>query len=244
MFDLVADVGRYAEFLPWVSAIRVRSDSETEMVADMIVGFKGLRETFTSQRGEAAARATSMSIISTGRSNICSNDWHFRADGQGGCLVDFSVDFAFKNRVFEMLAGQVFDRGAAQDDRRVRGRAPQRFTAPIARDGGQQQFERAQRRLKPDAAAAEIAELPCDRRRHRRDRAPFSARAKTTVPTGFFSLPPPGPAMPVIATATSAPRLLERALRHAPGDRDRDRAEGLEHVAADTLSSPSFASLE
>uniref|UniRef100_UPI0025A520F9 SRPBCC family protein n=1 Tax=Escherichia coli TaxID=562 RepID=UPI0025A520F9 len=37
-------------------------------------------------------------------------DWGFRPDGQGGCLVDFSVDFAFKNRVFEMLAGQMFDR--------------------------------------------------------------------------------------------------------------------------------------
>jgi coenzyme Q-binding protein COQ10 len=49
MFDLVADVGRYAEFLPWVSAMRVRSNSETETLADMIVGFKGLRETFTSR---------------------------------------------------------------------------------------------------------------------------------------------------------------------------------------------------
>ncbi len=49
MFEMVADVGRYGEFLPWVSAIRVRSDSDTEMVADMIVGFKGLRETFTSK---------------------------------------------------------------------------------------------------------------------------------------------------------------------------------------------------
>ena len=41
MFDLVADVARYGEFLPWVSAVRVRSNSDTEMVADMIVGFKG-----------------------------------------------------------------------------------------------------------------------------------------------------------------------------------------------------------
>src|SRR3546814_453987 len=49
MFDLVADVKSYEQFLPWVSAIRVRSDNATEMVADMIVGFKGLRETFTSR---------------------------------------------------------------------------------------------------------------------------------------------------------------------------------------------------
>jgi coenzyme Q-binding protein COQ10 len=44
MFDLVADVARYGEFLPWVVATRVRSNSETEMVADMLVGFKALRE--------------------------------------------------------------------------------------------------------------------------------------------------------------------------------------------------------
>jgi len=49
MFDLVADVGKYQQFLPWVVATRVRSDSETEMVADMMVGFKALREKFTSR---------------------------------------------------------------------------------------------------------------------------------------------------------------------------------------------------
>ena len=42
MYRLVADVGRYPEFLPWVSAIRVRSNSDTEMIADMIVGFKSI----------------------------------------------------------------------------------------------------------------------------------------------------------------------------------------------------------
>ncbi len=49
MYDLVADVARYPEFLPWVSAIRIRKDDETEMLADMIVGFKSLRETFSSR---------------------------------------------------------------------------------------------------------------------------------------------------------------------------------------------------
>src|SRR5689334_14752064 len=49
MFDLVANVDADPEFLPWVSAIRVRSDSDSEMVADMIVGFKGIKESFTSR---------------------------------------------------------------------------------------------------------------------------------------------------------------------------------------------------
>jgi coenzyme Q-binding protein COQ10 len=109
MFDLVADVGRYAEFLPWVSAIRVRSNSETEMVADMIVGFKGLRETFTSRVGKVRPTEIHVEYVD-GPLDHLRNDWVFRSDGQGGCLVDFTVDFAFKNRVFEMIAGQMFDR--------------------------------------------------------------------------------------------------------------------------------------
>ncbi len=109
MFDLVADVGRYAEFLPWVSAIRVRSNSETEMVADMIVGFKGLRETFTSRVAKHRPDSIRVDYVD-GPLQHLSNDWTFRSDGQGGCLVDFCVDFAFKNRIFEMLAGQMFDR--------------------------------------------------------------------------------------------------------------------------------------
>mgnify|MGYP000296490470 CR=1 FL=1 len=52
MFDLVADVSRYGEFLPWVMATRVRSDSETEMVADMLVGFSALREKFKVQNAK------------------------------------------------------------------------------------------------------------------------------------------------------------------------------------------------
>ena len=109
MFDLVADVGRYAEFLPWVTAIRIRSNSETEMVADMIVGFKGLRETFTSKVDKVRPGHIHVDYLD-GPLKYLRNDWTFEADGTG-CTVDFSVDFAFKNRVFEMLAGQVF--GAA-----------------------------------------------------------------------------------------------------------------------------------
>lgn len=109
MFELVADVPRYPEFLPWVSAIRVRSNSEDEMLADMIVGFKGLRETFTSRVIKQRPDSVHVDYID-GPLRHLSNDWRFRPDGDGGVLIDFAVDFAFKNRMFEMLAGQVFDR--------------------------------------------------------------------------------------------------------------------------------------
>ena len=109
MFDLVADVGRYPEFLPWVTATRVRSNSDTAMVADVIVGFKGLRETFSSRVEKQRPEHIRVDYLE-GPLKHLHNDWKFRPDDGGGCLVDFCVDFTFKNRVFEMLAGQVFDR--------------------------------------------------------------------------------------------------------------------------------------
>ncbi len=109
MFELVADVARYPEFLPWVTAVRVRSQSETEMIADLIVGFKGLRESFTSRVGKDRPGHIRVDYVD-GPLKYLNNDWTFRSDGKGGSLVEFCVDFAFKNRVFEMLAGQVFDR--------------------------------------------------------------------------------------------------------------------------------------
>ena len=109
MYALVADVTRYGEFLPWVTAVRVRSDGETEMVADLLVGFSALRERFTSKVVKQRPDAIHVDYID-GPLKYLHNDWRFRPDGEGGCIVDFSVDFAFRSRMFEALAGQVFDR--------------------------------------------------------------------------------------------------------------------------------------
>ena len=109
MFDLVADVGRYGEFLPWVVATRVRSDSETEMTADMIVGFKALREKFTSRVEKERPRRITVHYVD-GPMRDLDNRWLFEPTADGGCSIDFCVDFAFKNAVFEALAGQYFDR--------------------------------------------------------------------------------------------------------------------------------------
>jgi coenzyme Q-binding protein COQ10 len=133
MFDLVADVARYPEFLPWVSAIRVRSAGETQMVADMIVGFKGLRETFTSKVDKRRPERLHVEYVD-GPLKHLSNDWQFRPDGQGGCLVDFCVDFAFKNRVFEMLAGQVFDRALRKMIGAFEARAAALYASPASSD--------------------------------------------------------------------------------------------------------------
>jgi len=109
LFDLVADVKRYQEFLPWVAATRIRSNSETEMIADLVVGFGALKETFTSRVKKERPRSITVEYVE-GPLKFLKNDWTFTPDGEGGTDVDFCVDFAFKSRIFETLAGQVFDR--------------------------------------------------------------------------------------------------------------------------------------
>ena len=109
MFDLVADVRRYQEFLPWVAAVRVRSDSETLMVADLVVGFKAIKETFASRVTKQRPAKIVVDYLE-GPLKYLHNSWSFEPDGKGGTDIHFCVDFAFKSRIFEALAGQVFDR--------------------------------------------------------------------------------------------------------------------------------------
>jgi coenzyme Q-binding protein COQ10 len=109
MFDLVADVKRYQEFLPWVAATRIRSDSPNLMVADLVVGFKSLKETFTSRVEKHRTSAIMVDYIE-GPLKHLNNSWEFRPDGKGGTDIDFCVDFAFRSRIFETIAGQMFDR--------------------------------------------------------------------------------------------------------------------------------------
>jgi len=109
MFDLVADVGRYGEFLPWVVATRVRSNTETELVADMLVGFKHLREKFTSRVEKDRPRRIEVHYLD-GPMQDLDNRWLFTPTPDGGCEIDFCVDFTFRSSVFEALAGQYFDR--------------------------------------------------------------------------------------------------------------------------------------
>ncbi len=109
MFEMVADVARYDEFLPWVVAVRIRSSSETETVADLVVGFNAFKERFTSRVTKERPTAICVDYIE-GPLKYLKNDWRFEPASDGGTEVFFSVDFAFRSRIFEALAGQMFDR--------------------------------------------------------------------------------------------------------------------------------------
>ncbi|HXH52686.1 MAG TPA: type II toxin-antitoxin system RatA family toxin [Sphingomicrobium sp.] len=109
LFDLVADVGRYGEFLPWVVAVRIRSSSETETIADLVVGFSAFRERFTSRVSKDRPNRICVDYVE-GPLKYLHNEWSFEPSPEGGTDLSFVVDFAFRSRLFESLAGAMFDR--------------------------------------------------------------------------------------------------------------------------------------
>ena len=123
LFELVADVGNYDQFLPWVVAVRVRSSSETETLADLVVGFNAFKERFTSRVVKDRPGKICVDYVE-GPLKFLHNEWKFEP-ANGGTNVHFSVDFAFKSRIFESLAGAMFDRAL----RRMTGAFEQRAAA-------------------------------------------------------------------------------------------------------------------
>ena len=107
MFDLVADIGRYPEFLPWVQGIRVGPEQDGVLVADLIVGFRMIREKFTSRVTLQRHHRIHIDYLDGPMKHLF-NDWVFTATETGGCAIDFAVDFEFRNRAFEALAGMFF----------------------------------------------------------------------------------------------------------------------------------------
>lgn len=114
MFDLVADVGRYPEFLPLCEALVVKSRKERDgkilLVADMTVGYKAIRETFTTQVLLNRAKHVIEVKYIDGPFKYLDNRWHFSETPAGGCTVDFFIDYEFKSRILGALMGSMFDR--------------------------------------------------------------------------------------------------------------------------------------
>lgn len=107
MFDLVADVRRYPEFLPWCVGARVLSRTDTELVADLTIGFKMFRETFRSR--VTLDRPGHVHVTyENGPFRYLNNHWRFIPHAQG-CEVDFFVDFEFHSRLLQMAIGVVFN---------------------------------------------------------------------------------------------------------------------------------------
>ena len=109
LFDLVAGVEKYPEFMPWCIATRIRKREENLIVADMVIGFKMFRERFTSR---VCLDRPAMRIdveYADGPFKFLANHWLFEPDGHGGTVIDFYVDFEFRSRILEKAIGVVFN---------------------------------------------------------------------------------------------------------------------------------------
>jgi coenzyme Q-binding protein COQ10 len=107
LFDMVADVRRYPEFLPWCVGARIVSRSEGELIADLTIGFKMFRETFRSQVTLERPHHVHVRYL-TGPFRYLNNHWRFRPVANG-TEVDFFVDFEFKSRLLQAVIGTVFN---------------------------------------------------------------------------------------------------------------------------------------
>jgi coenzyme Q-binding protein COQ10 len=119
MFDLVADVERYPEFVPLCSALKVRQriekpDGTEVLVADMTVSFKLVKESFTSRVTLDRANLKILVEYLQGPFSSLENRWSFEPKGEGVCDVGFFLTYEFKSRMLGMLMGSMFDTAFAR----------------------------------------------------------------------------------------------------------------------------------
>jgi coenzyme Q-binding protein COQ10 len=114
MFNLVADVERYPEFVPLCQSLKIRQrtpkpDGTELVVADMTVSFKLVRETFTSRITLDRPNLKILVEYLKGPFSSLENRWTFEPRGEGACDVGFFIAYEFRSRMLAMLMGTMFD---------------------------------------------------------------------------------------------------------------------------------------
>jgi coenzyme Q-binding protein COQ10 len=134
MYDLVADIEKYPEFLPWCLAARIRKREGNVVYADLIIGFKMIRERFTS-RVELNPPDRINVAYSEGPFSYLNNHWIFSPTENGGCLIDFYVDFEFRSKMLQKIIGVLFNEAVRRMVAAFETRARQLYgdgTVPVA----------------------------------------------------------------------------------------------------------------
>jgi coenzyme Q-binding protein COQ10 len=126
MYDLVADVGRYPEFLPWTAAARIRKDEDRGdhrvIEADLVISFKVFRERFTSRVVLWPEQRRIDTEYLDGPFRYMHSNWQFE-EAEGGCKVHFHVDFEFRNAILQGIIGVVFNEAMLRVVRAFEARA-------------------------------------------------------------------------------------------------------------------------
>ncbi|MHC2106031.1 MULTISPECIES: type II toxin-antitoxin system RatA family toxin [unclassified Methylobacterium] len=133
MYDLVADVERYPEFLPLCESLRVIRRQQVQhqdmpeggevLIAEMGVGYKAIRERFTTRVSLDPANHKIVAEYIDGPFRHLENRWLFKEAPNGGCAVDFFITYEFKSRTLGLLMGTMFDRAFRKFTDAFEGRA-------------------------------------------------------------------------------------------------------------------------
>lgn len=112
MFDLVADVARYPEFMPWCGGASVHQRDEHGMQASVTISIAGLRQTFTTRNAHEEPHRITISLVDGPFSSL-RGVWAFHALAEDACKVEYTMDYAFSSRALEAVVGPVFNRIAS-----------------------------------------------------------------------------------------------------------------------------------
>ena len=108
LFDLVGDIERYPEFLPWCVGARIRERKDNEILGDLLIGYKMVRERFTSR--VVLSRPDRIDVsYSEGPFKYLNNHWLFLPQSDGKCLIDFYVDFEFRSKMLQKIMEMFFN---------------------------------------------------------------------------------------------------------------------------------------
>lgn len=122
LFDLVADVEKYPKFLPWCIGARIRRQNGPTLIADLVIGFKMIRERFTSEVKLNREEGRIDVRYLDGPFRYLNNHWVFY-DHEDGCLIDFYVDFQFKTKFFQRMIEPLFNEAVRRMVRAFESRA-------------------------------------------------------------------------------------------------------------------------
>jgi coenzyme Q-binding protein COQ10 len=142
MFKLVADVELYPKFLPLCEALKLkrreRRDGKDVLIATMTVGYKLIRESFTTEVILDADARTILVHYLDGPFSFLENRWIFRPIGQQSCEIDFYIAYSFRSRLLERLMGGLFDRAVRKYTDAFEARADAIYGARAASLASQQ----------------------------------------------------------------------------------------------------------
>lgn len=112
MFDLVAGVETYPEFMPWCGGSQVHKRDEHGMEASISISFAGMRQTFTTRNEHDYPNRITVNLVD-GPFSALSGTWEFIALAEDACKVVYTMEYAFSSRALEAVVGPVFNRIAS-----------------------------------------------------------------------------------------------------------------------------------